>query len=221
MTNKLDPQVPPTTPEAPAPFIVVVWGDSIAAAGWPDRSEFVHNVCQNAGRAVKVINMGVGGMPAATAKTQFEERVARHEPDLVIIQFGFNDLRSDGRRANGLPLSTPEEFNGHLQEMIKRCKDELSARVVVFGNHRPKSILRLLSGLTYPQTTALYREESKKAAAAQGVRYVDMSVETIAGGLEWTEVVNEDGVHLSQAGINTYAGIASNVYMDEIRASAK
>lgn len=216
MSNNLDPKAPAPVAD---PFIVVVWGDSIAAAGWPDRSEFVHNVCVNAGRPVKVINMGVGGMPAATAKTQFQERVARHEPDLVLIQFGFNDLRSDGKRPNGLPLSTLEEFNAHIQEMVKRCREELHARVVVLGNHRPRSVLRLLSGLSYSDTAALYREESRKAAHAQGVRYIDMSVETIAGGLPWTDVVNEDGVHLSPAGINTYAGIASNIYMDEIRAA--
>jgi lysophospholipase L1-like esterase len=218
MTTQLDPQSPAP---APAPFVVVVWGDSIAAAGWPDRTEFVHNVCVNAGRAIKVINMGVGGMPSCTAKTQFEERVARHEPDLVIIQFGFNDQRSDGRRPNGLPLSTLEEFNANMQGMIKRCKDELGARVVVFGNHKPRSVLRMLTGLTYPQTADLYREESRKAAAARGVRYVDMSVETTSGGLLWTEVVNEDGVHLSGAGLNAYAAVAASVIVDEIRASAQ
>jgi lysophospholipase L1-like esterase len=215
---KLDP-APVRT--GPAPFIVVVWGDSIAASGWPDRSEFMHNVIQNAGRSVKIINMGVGGMPACTAKTQFAERVARHEPDLVIIQFGFNDLRSDGSRPNGLPLSTPEEFSAHLQEMIHRCKTELHARVVVLGNHRPRAVLRLLSGKTYVETTAIYREESRKAALAQNVPYIDMSVETTAGGLAWTDVVNEDGVHLSPAGLNTYAAIASNIYMDQIRAAAQ
>lgn len=215
MSNKLDPAAPAPTP---SPFVVVVWGDSIAAAGWPDRTEFVHNVVLNAGRSIKVINMGVGGMPACTAKKDFEERVARHKPNLVIIQFGFNDQRSTGSRPDGLPLSTPEEFNGHMQGMIKRCKEELGARVVVFGNHRPRSVLRMLNGLTYPQTADLYREESRKAAAAQGVRYVDMSVETTAGGLPWTEVVNEDGVHLSAAGLNTYAGVAASVIMDEIRA---
>jgi lysophospholipase L1-like esterase len=204
---------------AQEPFIVVVWGDSIAAAGWPERSEFVHNVSMNLGRPVKVINMGVGGLPAASARSQFAERVAPHKPDLVVIQFGFNDMRFTGARPDGLPFSTPDEFNAHLQEMIHRCKSQANARVVVFGNHRPRRAGWFPTGLTYEQSVSVYRQQAQNAAQAQNVRFVDMSVETLKAGLTWNEVINEDGIHLSPAGLHNYAGIAASIYMEEIRAS--
>ncbi len=74
----------------------MVWGDSIAASGWPQQVEFIYNVALNTGRAVRVINSGVGGKPASHARNEFDTKVAQHKPEVVFIQFGFNDMRYDG-----------------------------------------------------------------------------------------------------------------------------
>jgi lysophospholipase L1-like esterase len=96
---------------------VVVWGDSIAASGWPQLMEHTFNSCCNTGVSIRVVNSGKGGNPAARAVREFNASVLAHRPAVVFIQFGFNDQRFDGSRGTR-PISTPTEFRSHLAEMI-------------------------------------------------------------------------------------------------------
>ena len=54
--------------DAPKTRTVVVWGDSIAAGGWPQAMEFIFNVVCNTGTSIRVVNSGQGGNPAAQAR---------------------------------------------------------------------------------------------------------------------------------------------------------
>lgn len=194
------------------PCTVLVWGDSIAASGWPQQTEFIYNVVQNTGRSIRVVNKGVGGLPAATACGQFNSTVLPERPDIVIIQFGFNDLRYDGSRG-GLPISTPDEFGAHLADMIRMCRERAGAHVIVFGNHRARSLLILPSGIGYDKTRAQYNAVAQGVAKSAGVRFCDMAEMFAVAGLCTEDIVNEDGVHLSAQGLRAYAQIAANEIM--------
>lgn len=196
----------PTT--TPPPFVVVVWGDSIAAQKWPEQAEHLHNVALNTGRAIQVVNKGVGGMPAAVARGQFDTAVRPHRPHLIIIQFGFNDLRHDGTRG-ALPLSTPEEFEDHLTAMTAAGRDQAGAQMLLYGNHRARSLVTLPTGRGYDETRALYNGCVKRVAARMGVRFRDMAETFERAGVPYTEVVCEDGVHLSPFGVQAYAAVAA------------
>jgi lysophospholipase L1-like esterase len=189
---------------------VVVWGDSIPASGpnsWPEVAEFVHNNIINSGRSIKVINSSVGGKPAARAKHEFEERVAQYQPDLVFIQFGFNDMRYDGKRGNK-PISTVPEFGEHMREMIQDCQ-ELGAKVIVFGNHRPATVLTMPDGKAHAEKIMEYNEAAQQVALACKTTYYDMSKLEIPGGT-WRDLVCDDCVHLSEFGRNVYGQFAAS-----------
>ena len=206
-----------------APFIVVVWGDSIAAGNpqcnWPAMAEFTHNVVLNTGRAIRVVNSGRGGKPAAQARDEFEQNVRVHQPDLVLIQFGFNDARFDGTRG-AMPLSTPDEFQGHIRHMIGLCRSETRASVVVLGNHRTRVNLRMTGGRMYDQLRNTYNQRARRAAAAMGVTFHDMARRLKLPGAGWHDFVCEDGVHLSPLGTHAYARyIAGDVILPAVQAA--
>jgi lysophospholipase L1-like esterase len=190
---------------------VIVWGDSIPASGpdsWPEAAEFVYNNLTNTGRPVKVINSSVGGKPAARARDEFEERVAKYNPDLVFIQFGFNDMRYDGKRGNK-PISTIPEFSDHLRAMIEDCR-EIGAKVIVIGNHRPATVLTMPDGKTHAEKTREYNEAARQTAFASKAVYFDISEQEVPGN-SYRELVCEDCVHLSEFGRHIYGQFAANL----------
>lgn len=202
------------------PYNIVVWGDSIAASGWPELVERTFNVALNTGRPIKVTNKGVGGMSAAAARSQFDQAIAPHAPDLVIIQFGLNDQRHDGSRG-ALPLSTVDEFEEHLTEMVRACRDEIKAKVVVLGNHKTRRLHGMPTGLTYDETRARYSEAAKRAAKNMNVRYRDMAAAFEEAGEPHTAIVSEDGVHLSPFGLQAYAAVVADEVMRVIGMSVE
>ncbi len=204
------------------PFVVVVWGDSIAAnngrpeSGWPAMCGSLAEVVASTGREVKIVNEGVCGMPAAQAAREFETRVKAHDPDLVFIQFGANDVRWE-RGRGGRPLSDEAEFARHLASMIRACLAETRARVIVLGYHRPRRHFRFPDGRTYQEAYTRYNALAAEAAAACGVAYFDLSRELPYDDYDWKELVCEDGVHLSATGNHAYADFAGNRILDAIQ----
>lgn len=195
----------------PEPYTVVVWGDSIAASGWPAHAEFSFNVALNTGRPIRIINQGVGGKPASHARNEFDQRIAPHKPDLVIIQFGFNDQRYDGSRGDK-PLSTPAEFADHLRDMVTRCRS-LGAKVLVLGNHRAPRPQVLPSGLTYDEARIAYSQVARNVATTLAVPFIDMAEAIVFPGVPWHTMTNEDGVHLTETGKHAYACVVSSAIM--------
>ena len=187
---------------------VVVWGDSIAASGWPQLLETMYNVCCNTGTPISVVNSGHCGNPAANARHEFAKNVLAHQPDVVIMQFGLNDQRYNGARGP-LPISTPEEFGSHLAEMIRLCREEAKAEVIVFGNHRTLVTLMLPSGLGYDESVLVYNRVAAATAAAAGVRYVDMGKALEHPDVPYTRLLADDGVHLNEVGKANYSRIAA------------
>jgi lysophospholipase L1-like esterase len=59
-----------------------------------------------------LINQGQGGWKSITGQTAFNERVAKYEPDLLILNFGINDWRA------GVPI---EAFRKAMEEMIEEA----------------------------------------------------------------------------------------------------
>lgn len=192
------------------PVVMVVWGDSIAAGNeqfrWPALMESSMNVLTNVGRNVKVVNQGFCGMPAAVAKTRFTEHVLAHQPELVIIQFGFNDMRYDGSRGHS-PISTAEEYHQHLSEMIQACRNQAKAQVLLLGNHKTRRFDLMPDGARYDETRARYNEIARRVARNTSVYYLDMATAIEATGENWKSAVGDDGVHLSQFGAYLYVQI--------------
>lgn len=190
---------------------VVIWGDSICCTPpgscWGDILQGIFTASYNPGCTLNVVNSGVGGMPARVAVTQFQEKVAAFEPDLVIICFGMNDMRYTGSRP-GLPISTPDEFEGFMDTMIRQCRG-IGAEVLVLGYHLPDTFGTLPGGKTRAELTKIYNTSSKKVAGKNQADFIDISQVDLHGAHPRDTVVG-DGVHLNDYGARVYYGTVAS-----------
>lgn len=85
---------------------------------------------------VNVINSGIGGINAKQSLPLMENRVFAHNPDLVIICFGLNDV-------NG----SLEDYLDSLKEMFKCCKEHNTDTVFM----TPNMLNTYVSGNTDPK----------------------------------------------------------------------
>ena len=101
------------------PINVVIFGDSVshgAVVGYIDYENVYWNQLKrklNAFRdymPVNMINASIGGTTAKRSLDRLEKQVLKHEPDLVIVCFGLNDV-------NG----TLEDYVGSLETIFRRC----------------------------------------------------------------------------------------------------
>lgn len=99
---------------------------------------------------INMFNTAVGGWTSQNGVEEFDERVIKNNPDLLVLAFGMNDM--------GSPL---EEYGARMEKMVKALHEfNLKAEIVLVGTSVPN-----------PETTwylnqerfveELYRLESK------------------------------------------------------------
>ena len=102
------------------PINIVIFGDSVSHGAIIeniDHENVYHNRLKrklNAFRdyiPVNMINASIAGASALESLPRLEKQVLKHEPDLVIVCFGLNDVNK--------PL---EEYLSPLKEIFERCK---------------------------------------------------------------------------------------------------
>ena len=103
------------------PINIVVFGDSVTHGIVEDDVLDYETVYWNRLRKklleirnyvpVNVINAGIGGINAKDSLARLDKQVLSHEPDLIIICFGLNDI-------NG----TLEDYLNPLKTIFKKCK---------------------------------------------------------------------------------------------------
>ena len=103
------------------PINIVIFGDSVshgAVNGYMDYENVYWNILKkklNQFRdyvPVNMINASIGGTTAKASRGRLERQVLIHDPDLVIVCFGLNDV--NGRL---------EDYLGALENIFGRCKD--------------------------------------------------------------------------------------------------
>lgn len=92
---------------------------------------------RNLDKAVCVVNSGVGGENTAEGLARFDEAVATHQPFLVTVEFGLNDLRPEPAK-----LIERDQFAQNLHEISDRCR-ALGAQVVLMT---PNPIINRMHG---------------------------------------------------------------------------
>ncbi len=102
------------------PINIVIFGDSVshgAVDGYIDYERVYWNLLKqklNQYRdyiPVNMINASIGGTTAAKSVARLEKQVLIHQPDLVIVCFGLNDVNGE-----------LEEYCGALRSIFTRCK---------------------------------------------------------------------------------------------------
>jgi hypothetical protein len=93
--------------------------------------------------------------------------------------------------------------------MIADCT-EIGAKVIVFGNHRPASILIMPDGKAHYEKSIEYNDAAMQAAIAGKAAYYDMSKLNVPSSSR-RDLVCDDCVHLSEFGKNIYAQFAASL----------
>lgn len=150
--------------EENGPVTIVAFGDSVthgALTGGEINYETVYwNLLKQKLNAVRnyvpvnVINAAIGGTTAKKSVARMEKQVLKHEPDLVIVCFGLNDV-------NG-PI---EDFFGALREIFTRCKAS-GAEVIYLSPN-------MLNTYVAEDTEERWLEYAAKTAAMQNEGRMD------------------------------------------------
>lgn len=153
--------------EANGPITIVAFGDSVthgAVAGGEINYETVYwnrlRVMLNGVRnyvPVNVINAGIGGITAKGSLERIESQVLKHEPDLVIVCFGLNDV-------NG----SLEGYLSSLRTIFEKCL--ASGAEVIFLTPN------MLNTYVAEGTEARYLEYAAKTAQVQNEGRMDLYI---------------------------------------------
>lgn len=163
---------------------ILALGDSLTAGyGLAPEYSFasrLEKALKNEGRKVEVINAGISGDTTHDGLMRIKG-LLRHRPDLVIIQFGANDLYA------GL---SAEQVRTNLMRMIDMSRSQ-GAAVLVAG------ILCLISP-DDPLSTSLHRA-FKQAASSCQVPLLEDFMPEIPGNPDLTL---PDGIHPNERGVD-------------------
>ena len=144
--------------EENGPITIVAFGDSVThgavGAGEIDYETVYWNRLRkkiNAIRSyvpVNVINAGIGGNSANHSLPRLDSQVLSHNPDLVIVCFGLNDVNSK-----------KESFLNALSVIFQRCKESGADVIYMTPN--------MLNTYVADDTPTEYLEYAKKTADIQ------------------------------------------------------
>ena len=188
------------------PINIVVFGDSVThgavGAGEIDYETVYHNRLGKKINEVRnyvpvnVINAGIGGITAKDSLARIDSQVLSHNPDLIIVCFGLNDVN--------LPL---EEYINPLRTIFERCLE--SGAEVIFMTPNMLNT-RVVEGTEpqfyeYAKVTASYqnggRMDTYMAAAIECAREAGVRVCDCYG--EWKK--------LEAKGVDTTSLLANSI----------
>lgn len=127
------------------PFKVVAFGDSITAGGEASevrlryQERWITELAKLYPRAELLsLNSATGGDDTFLGLQRLQDKVISHNPDLVLIAFGMNDLRISG-----------SVFSQNLKKMIERIRQGTAAEVMVISTFPPNPDWIYATGNSY------------------------------------------------------------------------
>jgi len=161
------------------PITIVAFGDSVThgAVAYDEinyETVYWNRLKQmiNARRSympVNVINAGIGGINAHASLPLIYDRVIKHDPDLVIVCFGLNDVNGE-----------LEVYLDSLREIFSRLKETDTDVIFMTPN--------MLNTYSADDTAEVYKEYSRKTAEMQNSGRMDKYMH------EAVELASEMGV---------------------------
>ena len=167
-------------PGSPTTTVLVI-GDSLSAAyRIREEESWVNLLQERLGSDYKVINASISGDTTGGGRARIGKTLAKHQPDIVIIELGGND----GLR--GLPIET---IRDNLTAMAEAVVAE-EALPVLAGMLMPPNL--------GPRYTEAFQRVYEEVAEATGAALVPILLEGVAlseeGGL-----MQDDGIHPTAA----------------------
>jgi len=142
---------------------VVAFGDSIVEGyqqpeGWP---EILGRDLAARYDGVRVLNAGISGNTAGDGLTRLQRDVLAHQPDLVLIAFGLNDMK------NGISVT---RFEKDLSSIVREVSDN-GAQPVLLTTTR----LQRGTGMLAKVNPAPYNDVITMLAEARGIPLIDVN----------------------------------------------
>jgi lysophospholipase L1-like esterase len=197
---------------------LVCLGDSITASGWPEMlPALLAGIL-----SLQAINAGIRGNTSTQGLRRLERDVLRHAPGVVVVEFGLNDCNFvlNAQR----PRVGTEEFASNLQ-LLGRLIRVGGAEPLFIVNHRTLFTRLQPDGRTYEEHSADYSAEIIRAAEEIGAAVLNMRYRFSAGdapdsAISWAgpaleDLLAEDGIHLSPAGVVRYAKLVADYLLSE------
>jgi acyl-CoA thioesterase-1 len=190
---------------------IICFGDSITHAGtvqdplkrWP---LVVERRLRGAGRDVEIVASGVPGQTTTGAMARIERDVLSAAPDVVLIEFGFNDAwRRDGEN----PQTPPEEFAANLRRMVELVRERTPARAVLVRNHATREEIAPYDAGSFVENPASYNIIIERVAREAGAGLLDVHRAFLERHAGRGELFTGDGLHLAEAGSLLYAEVAA------------
>ena len=177
--------------DQPRKATVVCFGDSITNRGYYEPLGKLLNV--------ETINAGVGGHSSAMGLRRIKKDVLDHQPDVVVVLFGTNDMRVDSPRVY-VPVT---KYRKNLEAIVDACA-EIDAHVVLctpppieaatyFTRHK-KEDFEKLGGLE--KALQDYGAAVQEVAEQHELPMVDLNA-ILTDEPNW---MSKDGVHPSPKG---------------------
>ncbi|MBQ7178672.1 MAG: DUF4838 domain-containing protein [Victivallales bacterium] len=192
---------------------IVAFGDSIVegvCGGIKPEENWLNLLQAKLGNGYKLINAGVGGNSAREAMARYERDVLKHNPDVVLIEFGGN---------NHDPFNTLRQVSDkELTRLLEAFKCGLpNGCQVIVCTFPPilddKHCYRdadAFKGKSIDKSMDAQRDIVRKFAADNGYVLLDL-YKTIYD--RRYELIFDDGVHLNQEGQKVFAQEAYNALM--------
>ena len=162
---------------------LLVMGDSLSAAynlrqqdGWVS---LLKNQLSQSHPEIQVINASVSGETTQGGLSRFNDLLATHKPDIVVLELGANDA------LRGYPL---DQTTLNLEKMIEQAQ-KCGAVVLLIGNQIPQNF-----GKRYTQ---MFFNLYKDIASKYSLAYLPFMLENVALN---KDLMQSDGLHPNKAG---------------------
>ncbi len=181
------------TPDVPAPWTVLAFGDSLTAAGLEGSPSWVGLIEKQSAGQWRLLNEGKGGRTTGQGKNEFDAMTRKHpRADCLVLALGTNDSRD-------LSTGSVEKSVSHLRHIISRARQCYgpSLKILIAG---PPNLNK--SALVATQPIAHQREAQLQAlntafaalATAEKCQFISTF------GVLPDEALLKDGVHPDAAG---------------------
>lgn len=162
---------------------LLVMGDSLSAAynlrqqdGWVSLLE---NQLSQSHPEINVVNASVSGETTQGGLSRFNDLLATHKPNWVVLELGANDA------LRGYPLT---QTTMNLEKMVEQAHD-VNATVLLVGNQIPQNY-----GKRYTQ---MFFNLYKDIATKYNIAYLPFMLENVALN---KDLMQNDGLHPNKTG---------------------
>ncbi len=183
------------------PTRVVCFGDSVTGVYYHTGSRRAYTdmlgVALNRispGSNVEMINAGISGNTTVHALARIERDVLSHQPDVVTVMFGLNDMTR-------VPL---EEYRKNLSEIVKRCREAGAEVVLATPNAVTDSPGRPAEKLI--QYCDVVRSLAKELDVPLADCYQELAAFRANSNFDW-QLLMSDAIHPNMAGHQKIASL--------------